>query len=200
MIRPAAPEAGFTLVELLVALAIFGILSTAGIALMMFSVDSQETSREALTEMSTIRRMNASLANDLGQIAPRPARDESGQRQNAFFGGDGGDGDVLLSFVRRGWTNYDRAPRSSLQKVDYRLVDGRLERRAYPFVDGAAPLPAAIIIRDIETVSLRYRFGGEWRDRWDPVQLHTLPEAVEVIVTIDRMGPVRQLFQTGIGT
>lgn len=200
MRRGSNREAGFTLAELMVALFIFGILSAAGVSLLVFSVDAQDASRAALADMSAVRRMNASLTNDLSQIAPRPARDEAGEQQNAFFGGDGRDGDLLLSFVRRGWSNYDDEPRSSLQKVDYRLVEGRLERSAYRYVDGAEALPPAILLDRVESVTLRYRIGGEWRDTWDPTRADVLPEAVEAVVTIEGLGPVRQLFQTGIGT
>lgn len=197
MKRRPLPQAGFTLVELMVALFIFGVLSTAGVALLSFSVDSQTASQEALADMGAIRRMNAALTNDLGQIAPRPARDIAGARQNAFYGGGGADGDVLISFVRRGWSNYDGEARSSLQKVDYRLVDGTLERRAYPYVDGAEALPPARLVSGIESIAFRYRSEGEWRDRWDPTLATELPDAVEMIVDIDGLGPVRQLFQTG---
>lgn len=198
MTRRQETEAGFTLVELIVALFIFGIISAASVALMMFSVDSQAASRDRLAEMQSVRRINAALTNDLIQIAPRPARDASGQRQNAFFGGNGSDSDLLLSFVRRGWSNYDGDARSSLQKVDYRLVDGTIERRAYPYVDGAEPLAPAILLRDVESVSLRYRIEGEWRDRWDPTRPDLLPQAVELVVSIEGIGAVRHLFQTGV--
>ncbi|QLC23887.1 type II secretion system minor pseudopilin GspJ [Parasphingopyxis algicola] len=190
-------EGGFTLVELMVALFIFGILSAAGVALLRFSVDSQTASSEALADMGAIRRLNAALTNDLGQIAPRPARDVAGQRQNAFYGGGGADGDLLISFVRRGWSNYNGEARSSLQKVDYRLVDGVLERRAYPYVDGADALSSARLVSGIESIALRYRSEGEWRDRWDPTLATELPDAVELIVEIEGLGPLRQLFQTG---
>ncbi|QLC21287.1 type II secretion system minor pseudopilin GspJ [Parasphingopyxis sp. CP4] len=191
-------QMGFTLVELMVALFIFGIVSAAGVSLLRFSVDSQTASREVLTEMSSIRRMNAALTNDLGQIAPRPARDQAGARQNAFFGGGGADGDLLISFVRRGWSNYDGDARSSLQKVDYRLVDGVLERQAYPYVDGSEALPAAQLVSGVQTIALRYRSEGEWRDRWDPTLATELPDAVELTVVIEGRGPVRQLFQTSV--
>ncbi|MBC2778074.1 type II secretion system minor pseudopilin GspJ [Parasphingopyxis marina] len=190
-------ERGFTLTELMVSLFIFSLISAAGVALLRFSVDSQAASADALADMGAIRRMNAQLTSDLSQIAPRPARDEAGARQNAFFGGGGADGDLLISFVRRGWTNYDGEARSSLQKVDYRLVDGTLERIAYPYVDGAEALPPARLVQGIESVALRYRSEGDWRERWDPTLATELPDAVELTVVIQGLGPVRQLFQTG---
>lgn len=195
--KPRPAELGFTLAELLVALFIFGLISAAGVALMVFSVDAQAGSRVALAATDDIRRMNAALTNDLVQAAPRVSRDEAGAPQTAFFGGSGADSDLLLSFVRRGWTNYEGEPRSSLQKVDYRLVDGRLERRAYPYVDGAAPLEAAVLLTGVESVRLRYRLGEEWRDRWDPLEPDALPLAVEAVVEIAGVGPVRQLFHVG---
>lgn len=189
---------GFTLVELMVALFLFGMLSAAGVALLTFSVDAQAGSQLALLATDDIRRMNASLSNDLAQAAPRVSRDQAGISQDAFFGGSGADSDLLLGFVRRGWSNYEGKPRSSLQKVDYRLVEGRLERRAYPYVDGAAPLEPAVLLDGVESVRLRYRMSdGEWRDRWDPTAPDSMPVAVEAIVEIEDVGPVRQLFQVG---
>lgn len=198
MSRARPNNSGFTLVELMVALFIFGIISAAGVSLLRFSVDSQTASRDVLADMGAIRRMNAALTSDLGQIAPRPARDLAGARQNAFFGGGGVDGDVLISFVRRGWSNYDGDPRSSLQKVDYRLVDGTLQRRAYPYVDGSEAIADAILVSGVESIVLRYRSDGEWRDRWDPTLATDLPDAVELTVVIEGLGPVRQLFQTSV--
>ncbi|MBC7987805.1 MAG: type II secretion system minor pseudopilin GspJ, partial [Sphingomonadaceae bacterium] len=125
-------QRGFTLAELLVALFVFAIISVAGVALLAFSVDAQAGSQRALAASDDLRRMNAALTNDLSQAVARVSRDEAGAAQAAFQGGSGADSDLLLAFVRRGWANHDGAPRSSLQKVDYRLVEGRLERRAWP--------------------------------------------------------------------
>lgn len=196
-LRPA--ERGFTLAELLVALFIFGVISAAGVALLAFSADSQAGSQRALAANDDIRRMNAALGNDLLQAVSRVSRDEAGVMQNAFFGGSGEDSDLLLGFVRRGWANHDGAPRSSLQKVDYRLVEGRLERRAYPHVDGAEPRVPAILLSGVENVRLRYRVADEWRDRWDPTDPSAMPSAVEAVVEIEGMGAIRQLLQVGGG-
>ena len=187
-------EAGFTLAELLVALFIFGLIASASVALLVVGVNGQQSSRAALDEMGAVRRLNTMIGNDVGQIAPRVTRDQAGVPQNAFFGSTGSDGTLLMSFVRRGWNNYDNAPRSSLQKVDYMLVDGTIERRIYPFVDGAAPAEPRILIEGVSEVSLRYRFGSEWRERWDPTNPLTLPSAIEMTAEIGDLGMVRQLF------
>lgn len=191
-------EAGFTLVELLVALLIFGMLSAAGVALLSFSVRAQEASGERLGELAEIRRAGALLTGDLAQAAPRIARDEGGVPQPAFIGGTGQDNGASLALVRRGWDNFDGAARPSLQKVEYRLVENRLERRAYRFLDGAAAMEPVTMLDGVASLRLRYRDKeGQWRDRWDPTDIADLPRAVEMVVDTAGSGRIRQLFLVG---
>ena len=178
------------------ALLIFGMLSAAGVALLSFSVSSQAAASERLGDLSQLRRASALLAADLAQAAPRLHRGEAGAVRPAFVGGSG-EGTVL-ALVRRGWENVDGAPRASLQRVEWRLSDGKLERQGFAMVDGAAPLPAAAVMDDVARVRLRYREpGGEWRARWDPEKPDALPVAVELVVERADGPPVRQLFVTG---
>ena len=197
--RRRPTELGFTLVELVVALFVFGLLASAGMALLGFSVRAQGAAGERLDEIAAIRRVSAIMTADLAQAAPRISRAPSGAVEVAFFGSAGGNRAVALAFTRRGWENPYGLPRASLQKVQYRLVDDRLERRSAPMLDGAEPGPPATIIRGVKSLSLRYRIGGEWRQRWDAVRPDALPRAVEVVLDVDGIGPVRQVFQTGTG-
>ena len=192
----AAREGGFTLVELMVALLIFGMLSAAGVALLSFSVSSQAAATERLGDLSQLRRASALMAADLAQAAPRVHRGEDGALRPAFVGGSG-DG-LVLALVRRGWENVDGAPRASLQRVEWRLSEGKLVRQGFAMVDGAAPLAAAALVDDVARLRLRYREpGGEWRARWDPEKPDALPVAVELVVERADGAPVRQLFVTG---
>ena len=175
---------GFTLVELLVSLFIFGLLSAAGVVLLAFSVRAQEAADARL--------------GDLAQAAPRLARDGAGKSLPAFQGSSGEQGGIALAFVRRGWENLDDTPRASLQRVEYHVADGRLERRVYPRLDGAAPLPATTVTEGVRRVRFRYRDGeGNWRERWDPTRATDLPRAVELVMDAEGSGTTRQLFQAG---
>ncbi|HEX8622739.1 MAG TPA: type II secretion system minor pseudopilin GspJ [Allosphingosinicella sp.] len=195
---PVPGRNGFTLVELLVSLFIFGMLSAAGVALLSFSVRAQEAAEARLGDLADFRRAGALLAGDLAQAAPRLARDSAGNARPAFQGGGGEEGGVVLAFVRRGWENLDDTPRPSLQRVEYRFADGRLERRVYPRLDGAAPLPATTVTEGVRRVRFRYRDGeGNWRERWDPTKATELPRAVELVMDAEGSGTTRQLFQTG---
>lgn len=190
---------GFTLIEMLVALLIFGMISAASVALLRFSVLTQETADAKLADVAGFRKTGALLTSDLAQAARRLTRDSTGAYAPAFAGSSGEGGQPLLAFVRRGWENFDGAPRSTLQKVEYRFAEGRLERTAYPLVDGTAPLAPAVVAEDIASVRLRFRDdNGDWRERWDPEQASDIPAAVEMILDVEG-GAVRQLFLTGIG-
>jgi len=188
---------GFTLVELLVALVIFGLLSAAGVALLSFSVTAQDNSAARMDEVSALRRVGALLTGDLAQAVPRVTRDEAGQSHAAFEGGARG---VLLSFTRAGWDNPDAEPRPSLQKVEYRLAGNRLERVAYPLLDGARPLAPAEVMNDVQGARLRFRdASGAWLDRWVAARATDMPRAVELELDSVRYGRIRQLFLVGGG-
>lgn len=193
-------DAGFTLVELLVSLFIFGTLSAAGVALLSFSVRAQEAADARLADLAGFRRAGALLAGDLAQATQRLARDRSGTPRPAFQGGSGEGGGVALALVRRGWENLDETPRASLQRVEYRLAEGRLERRIYPRLDGAEAMPPTQVVAGVRRLRFRYRDReGAWRERWDPTNAAELPRALELVMDAEGSGTTRQLFQIGAG-
>ncbi len=193
-----ASEEGFTLVELLVSLLIFGMLSAAGVALLTFSVRAQDLADERLNQLAGLRRFAAIVTSDLAQAAPRTSRDQAGATRAAFVGGSGEAGGASLSLVRRGWENLDGAPRPSLQKVEYRISGGRLERVPFRYIDGSAEMDPIPLIENVRSLRLRYRHRrGEWRDRWDPERPDELPTALEMVLEIEGSGMIRQLFLVG---
>ena len=191
-------EQGFTLVELLVALTIFALLSAAGVTLLSFSVRAQALADERMSRLAEIRRAGALLTSDLAQAAPRISRDEAGAVRAAMIGRSGQGDAMLLSLVRRGWENLDGSNRPSLQKVTYRWVAGRLERTAYRNVDGASAMDPVAVVTGVRQVRMRYRDPrGEWRERWDPTQPTLMPTAVEMQIETEESGSIRQLFLVG---
>jgi general secretion pathway protein J len=189
-------ERGFTLVEMLIALGIFGMITAAGVALLTLTVRTQETSARLLDSAGAVRRTGALLTADLSQAAPRIRRDGDGRPQPAFEGGAGDDA-LLIALIRRGWED-EAAAHGSLQRVEYRLRAGRLERWSFPAVDGDAQAVAAPLIDGVRRVRLRYRDReGNWRARWDPTDAAALPVAVELVTDSAGQGLLRQLFLVG---
>lgn len=184
--RRCTRERGFTLVEMMVALFIFGILASGAVMLLRFSVDAEAQSRQKLAEIAQLRRFVAVWNADLAQAVPRMARDEEGQRRLAFEYGDSLGEGVFLRMTRGGWSNYSGDPRPSVQKVEYRLNGQRLERRGYEQLDGAWPQDGSMVLDGVRVVTMRLREKrGTWLTDWDPRVAREMPVAAEI--TIERI-------------
>ena len=193
-------EHGFTLVEMMVALFIFGILAAAGTMLLSFSVRAQAGALARLDATARDTQMAALLAADLGQATPRLSRDTAGATIRAFTGTNGVGAAPVMRYVRGGWTNSDGTPRAALQRVDLVLVGDRLERRSFPMVDGAVPRGATVLADGVQSVKLRYRDRGGWRDAWDDPRSTALPKAVELTLRRNGQPPLLMAFLVGTGT
>jgi general secretion pathway protein J len=182
-------QQGFTLIELLVALTIFAMLAGAGVLLLGNSVSAQAQVKIRLDELAAVQRAGGAIS-----------RTENGTLAPAFWAHRGGEGAPVMQFVRGGWSNLNQMPRSSLQKIEYWVRQGRLERRSYPFVDGAFGSEPAVLLDGIEDVALRFRDArGDWREDWTPGQPDLMPRAVEAVVTRRGEPPVTLRFLVGPG-
>ncbi|MFN3288361.1 MAG: type II secretion system protein GspJ, partial [Sphingomonadaceae bacterium] len=126
------------------ALAIFALLATAGVAMLRGGADATAAASARQDETARLLRLRALLADDLGQAAARRVRDPGGVLLPAFAGQRGDRLDApLFALTRRGWANDDALPRASLQRVEWWLsADGRLQRRAAALLGRAAAGPS----------------------------------------------------------
>lgn len=192
-------QTGFTLVEMLIALLIFGMLTAAGVTLLTLTVRTQETSDRLLGELGEVRSLSALMTADFGQAAPRIWRDREGRRVAAFRGSAGNEAQLIV-LTRRGWDEESDSPHSALQRVEYGLIEGRLVRRVFAQVDGASRAVTQELLGGVSNVRLRYRDReGGWRGNWDPTDPTEMPRAVELITDDEAHGQVRQLFLVGGG-
>jgi general secretion pathway protein J len=190
---------GFTLVEMMVALLIFGMLAAAGVSLLTFSVRAQASATERLDRVSDDQRFSLLLAADLAQAVPRATRDQLGANQRAFVGTNGVGPDPVLRYVRSGWSNPDSAPRASVQRVEIALVEGRLERRTYAMADGSSAGTATVLANDVESLRLRYRDKGDWKEAWDAAGATAMPRAVEMVIKRRGEPALLMAFLVGAG-
>lgn len=185
---------GFTLVEMLVSLLVFGLLCAAGVAVMAYTVDNQGQVGARMDRLGEFQRTRSLLKQDLAQAAVRRVRAADGSvRRSAFSGAPLAGGDVVLEFTRRGWDNPESEPRSSLQRVRYRHVDGAIIRESYAAVDGAPVAKTQTLMTGVSEVSVNYSHRGQWLPGW-PGSRDELPQAVRIDVVLDDFGPIQQLF------
>jgi general secretion pathway protein J len=190
---------GFTLIEMMVALFIFGLISAAGIGVMRFSMDNQERVRAATSRVAELQTARALLKADLSQASMRRVRGPDGRPAGrAFLGNEQASGGPLLALVRRGVDNPDATPRPSLQYVEYRLSGDTLERRVREGLDGGGFLPPRPLLSGVRKAQLRFLWHGQWLDTL-PLGTHAdLPQAVRLDLDLAGFGPVSQwLLVTG---
>lgn len=189
---------GFTLIEMMVALFIFALITAAGVAVMSSTLTNQTRVRNHVERYAELQRTRAILKADLSQAAARRTRGEDGQPALTAFAGvspyvvDG----PLLALTRRGYENPDLAPRASMQYVEYRLVEGRLERRARPALDGARLGPAQVLLTGVTSIRSAYLLDGTWRDSWRGDPTGDIPVAVRLDMQLEDLGDIDQLFLT----
>ncbi|MEO9600449.1 type II secretion system minor pseudopilin GspJ [Parasphingorhabdus sp.] len=190
---------GFTLVEMMVALFIFAMLSVAGVIMLRSAVDSDEVTAGNLSEMAAMQRFISLMESDLSQALPRTYRNDKGDRMPAFASETSGLEAAFLKFTRGGQSNVNGEARSNLERVEYRLTAGNLERWRYRMTDGGAIDPPALLMSEVGSVQLRFRDKrGQWSGDWQGERLVDLPRAIEI--QFDKQGRrYRHQFLVGAG-
>ncbi len=204
-LQPGDREPGFTLIELLVAMAIFSLVALIAYAGLSQVIAARIAADRSLDRLTRIQFAVRQIAMDLEQIHPRPIREEFGDSMQPAVIGDLRRLNQL-ELTRAGWPNPLGTPRSSLQRVAYRLEEGKLVRSHWNVLDRLQfnePVEFTLM-DDIDEFEIRYmRFDGEWLDGWpDPdatpqAQLEMRPRAVEISLKFvdERYGTVRRLVE-----
>ena len=213
MARGDAPDRGFTLVEVLIAMAITTLISVVAYTGLSSALSGAESLRSASGRAHDINQTLAMLSRDLRQVVNRPVVDEFGQVVPALMGGEMAR--EPLALTRAGWHNSTAAPRSTLQRVRWWLEDERLWRGYFPVLDrtaGTEPVETAIL-EGVERFELRFLptlsavesdrndiiDRRNWRDSWiadlsQPGQIPSPPAAVEVLMEVAGLGELRRTY------
>ncbi|MFA5530258.1 MAG: type II secretion system minor pseudopilin GspJ [Thiohalomonadaceae bacterium] len=197
--------AGFTLLEMLVASAVFAILAAAAYGGLNAILQARgETERQA-ARLAELQSAMTLLSRDLTQLAPREVRSEYGDRLPAISGGPRSA--LPLELTRAGWRNPAGHARSTLQRVGYVLDDDVLVRHNWRVLDRAqdsAAYPLRVLTR-VRHFQVRFLTANrEWTEDWPPdtnVQAPAAPApaphplAVEIRLELEDLGELTRVFR-----
>lgn len=192
---------GMTLLEVLVALAVFALVAAMAYGGLNAASRSAEGVREQSAQLRTLQGSMLILGLDLRQLVDRPIRDNYGSEEPALVAASGGEN--RLSLTRGGHRNPAALVRSGLQRVSYRLEEGILYRDSWAVLDRAQDSEPwrSVLLDGVSELRLRFLdVDNEWHDSWPPLTVEegsrVLPRAVEVVVVSEAWGEVRRLFET----
>lgn len=191
---------GFTLLELLVALAIFGLLATMSYGGLQAVMTQQSQTEIAADRLSELQKLYMIMQRDIEQVVLRPIRDEYGDVQPPLIGGE------TFQLTRAGWRNPAGRQRSQLQRVGYALEEQQLVRYTWAVLDRAQDSEPVVQLLSEAVEQLQIRYLGadnEWKEQWPDPQASadpaivpvSLPRVVEVTVEHETYGPLVWLFQ-----
>tara|TARA_Y100000385_G_scaffold211497_1_gene219570 strand:+ start:600 stop:1253 length:654 start_codon:yes stop_codon:yes gene_type:complete len=206
-------SAGFTLIEVLVAMAITALISAVAYGALSTALSGAESVRSAMLRSQDINQTLTLLSRDIRQVVNRSIVDEFDQRAPALNGG--ALSRYPLTLTRAGWHNSTGAPRSALQRVRWWIEDDVLWRAHFPVLDrtpGTEAIETAML-DDVERFEVRFLptisdvksdrddviDDRNWRDNWmldvsqPGLELPT-PAAIEIVLQLSRLGEIRRLY------
>ena len=189
---------GFTLVELLVALAIFALLTAFAYRGLNAMLESREGLQRESRKWRDVTLFVGRIERDVGAVLKRDSIAASGVTQapvsSVIETASGRDG---LGLTRSG-TALQESALAAPQRVAYRRVEDRIERLTWNGVD-AAPRdePAAVtLLSGVAAFDLRFMTAaGEWRNTWAPPGADgTMPAAIEMTLQLASGEKIVRLF------
>ena len=201
-------QQGFTLLEVLISIAIFAALSVTAYQVVDQVRLSNAMSLEHSERLKELQRSLVLMDSDFRQIAPRPFRtdgelnDDSEGTQLLIWQ------DYLLEsdskgllFTRLGWHNpQQQFPRGEIVKVGYRMKDETLERVWWRYPDTPAGQEPVItpLLTDVDAFNMRFYYEDKWVDEWSAKQ--ALPQAVAIELELSDYGKIERLYLVAGGS
>jgi general secretion pathway protein J len=195
---------GFTLLEVLVAIVIFSIISVLAYGGYNQLIQQSDIVERSATRTRAVQSTVQRMSEDFAMLEPRPIREPLGESLEPALRAGGGRVETLVDLTRSGWTNPAGLTRSTLQRVTYRLIDNKLERAYWNALDrtlSTEPTSAQLLDR-VKAASFRFMDQNQsWHDQWPPLGYsgpdasRLRPIAVEFTIELEDWGKIVRLVE-----
>lgn len=202
-------QGGFTLLEMLIAMAVFAVMSMVAYQGLRAVLDADHITREQAQRLADLQVTLSVLERDLAQVVDVRVRDEFGDPLPPLRLRAGGE-HQLLELVRAGAGGDQR-----LRRTAWQITERGLERRLWPGVNIVDPesmrvRPFADLVAEDQRLGMdsafhfivRTQAGLDRVDAWPPADADPeaggLPMAVELVLDIPGLGEIRRLMAVGL--
>ena len=190
-------QAGFTLLEILIALFIFAILSLMLTTVLRRVIDTHAHTEQVASTLRDTEWALLRLSRDLESTVNRSVTDSSGKPQATFVGTANG-----FEFTHGGFISEEK---SSLERTAYTFRAGSLSRSTWQVLDQAPSTQAQIrsLLTSLNDMNVEYLDADkQFHTTWpvEPQSLDTLPKAVRVNFVFADGGTLSQLYVISAAT
>ncbi|MCY4329526.1 MAG: type II secretion system minor pseudopilin GspJ [Endozoicomonadaceae bacterium] len=196
---------GFTLLELMIAIAIFAILATACYQLLTTSTEAQKTTNGVWSKLNTIQKAHLIIEKDLMHMIARPVRDSANNQQPAMSGGaNKPNKQILMTFTRSGHYNLTREVRSDLIRVMYTVESEKLIRSIWFTLDSVTDQPPVrqVLMEGVTGANMHFLDQKKkWTKSWPPASekrqtgMVLLPKGIYLRLSHQQYGELKWWFR-----
>ena len=184
-------HSGFTLIELMVAIIIFAIISTVSYRMITSLVKTKEIAGEAQEKWGNLSLAMSNFGSSWNRVIPLVARDQNGGLLAAVYGKPKLSGmyDSQLEMTLSGFSGdkiYGTVPP---KRVGYRFYGKTLYLVTWPVLNRVVTTQPEIdiLIDNVSKFEITYLYpDNQWRDTWPPQggDITSLPRAVKVVLVL----------------
>jgi len=185
---------GFTLIEIMVAVAIFAVIaSIVGPALFQF-LEIRERAGAKQDQLEGLQKTFLFMANDLRYATNRLGKDEFGDPGDATMT----VGDDSLIDLTAAYPDLNLGGLGVPRRVRWQLEDGVLQRLQSPVMDpdGDTRVLKQSVLNDVRDVEIELSVVEDGRDntskKWD--EQTRLPDKIEITLTMENKTEYRRVF------
>jgi general secretion pathway protein J len=185
---------GFTLIEMVIAVAIFAVMMVIAFPGLTHIAKVGEQVGQSNRRLSELQFALTYLNRDWTQVSSRKILDQYGDEQPHIVIEDNS-----ISFTHSGWSNLLQQKRSELQRVQYLVKENQLIRQYWTSLDQAtAEEPISTVLIDgVESFIVHFIDGSEQAiERWPQgVQRVDKPIALRVEIDVKQFGQVHRIME-----
>ncbi len=180
---------GFTLIELMIAIIIFAIISVLSYRAIASLVTTKQVLAKSEKKWGGIARAVNQISTNWNKSIPLAYRDENGVLMPAVMGKDklNGNFDAQLELTISGVIGDEKYGTVSPRRIGFRFLNGTLYMVTWPFLN-RVPFTQAqveILLENVDTFTVKFLYPDkQWRDSW-PIDINSftsLPPGLEIYI------------------